>query len=87
MKIETLARTALASAAIAVPMLAIATVPSRADVPGYVRTACKADYKKHCPNYAIGSSELRSCMVAVANVLSSRCIDALERSGEKRRKS
>ena len=55
-------------------------------VPDYVKSACKADYKKFCPDYKTDTSELRACMVAISNQLSNRCIDALERSGEKRRK-
>ena len=55
-------------------------------VPEYVKTACKPDYKKFCPTYKVDTSELRACMVAISNQLSDRCIDALERSGEKRKK-
>jgi hypothetical protein len=54
--------------------------------PEYVKQACKADYKKFCPDYAIGSTGLRACMIGIAHQLSPRCIDALERSGEKKRK-
>ena len=67
----------LAACAIAGPALA---------VPEYVKTACKADYKRFCPSYKTGTPELRECMTAIANQLSPKCIDALERSGEKRRK-
>lgn len=55
-------------------------------VPEYVKQACKADYKKFCPDYAVGTPALRACMIGIAHQLSPRCVDALERSGEKRRK-
>jgi hypothetical protein len=55
-------------------------------VPGYVKQACKADYKKFCPDYEVGSPALRACMIGIAHQLSPKCIDALERSGEKKRK-
>ena len=54
-------------------------------VPEYVKTACKADYKKFCPDYKLETPALRACMVAIAHQLSSRCTDALERSGEKKK--
>jgi hypothetical protein len=54
-------------------------------VPQYVKQACKADYKKFCPGYEIGTPALRACMIGIAHQLSPRCIDALERSGEKRK--
>ena len=60
---------------------------AHAEYPDYVKSACKQDFKKYCPSYAVGSSQLRQCMRGVANDLSSRCVDALERNGEKRRKS
>ena len=55
-------------------------------VPDYVKAACKADYKKFCPDYKIGSSELRACMTAIAHQISNRCYDALERSGEAKKR-
>ena len=55
-------------------------------VPGYVKQACKADYKKFCPDYELDSPALRACIIAIAHQLSPKCVDALERSGEKRRK-
>jgi hypothetical protein len=55
-------------------------------VPEYVHKACKSDYRKFCPSYEVDSSELRQCMRSMERRLSQRCIDALEKSGEKRRK-
>ena len=83
---RTFSRTGLAAIVVAATFATWTSSPARADYPDYVRSACKADFKKYCPSYKVGSSELRSCMRAVANELSSRCIDALERNGEKRKK-
>ena len=55
-------------------------------VPGYVKQACKADYKKFCPDYELDSPALRACMIGIAHQLSPRCTDALERSGESKRR-
>ena len=79
------ARQLMAAAAIAAAMTCGLASQAFA-VPEYVKTACKADYKKFCPDYKVDTSELRACMVAIAHQLSSRCVDALERSGETHRK-
>ncbi len=55
-------------------------------VPEYVKQACKADYKNFCPDYRVDTPALRACMIGIAHQLSPRCVDALERSGEKRRR-
>jgi hypothetical protein len=47
-----------------------------------VQAACKGDYKRLCPNYKTGSLQLRACMEAKADQISSGCIDALIDSGE-----
>jgi hypothetical protein len=60
--------------------------PARADYPGYVKTACKSDFKSFCPKYDINSTALRQCMRSVSKELSPKCVEALERSGEKRRR-
>ena len=52
--------------------------------PEYVRTACKADFKKFCRPYDEESAALRQCMRRAADDLSRKCQDALERSGERR---
>jgi hypothetical protein len=57
-----------------------------ASVPAEVKSACKKDFKAFCPHYDLESTALRQCMRSVAGQLSPRCIDALERNGESRRK-
>lgn len=47
-----------------------------------VQIACAADYYAHCSAYSPGSTEVRSCMRAVGNSLSKRCVDALVADGE-----
>ena len=47
-----------------------------------VQAACKGDYKRLCPNYKTGSLQLRACMEAKSDQISSGCIDALIDSGE-----
>ena len=59
---------------------------ARSSYPEYVKSACKKDFKTFCPRYGIESTQIRQCMRSVADQLSPRCIDALERSGERRRK-
>ncbi len=46
-----------------------------------VRTACTADAKRLCPQYAAGSSEMRYCMESRGRSLSHGCILALEAEG------
>lgn len=58
---------------------------AHADYPAYVKSACKKDFKTFCPGYDIESNALRQCIRSVAKRLSPGCVDALERSGEKRR--
>ncbi len=52
--------------------------------PDYVKKACKADFKKFCPSYDVNSKQLRACMRAVATNLNPRCVEALDRAGERR---
>jgi hypothetical protein len=47
-----------------------------------VKRACERDYKRFCPSYTVGSSELRSCMSSKRRALSKRCTDALVDAGE-----
>jgi hypothetical protein len=75
----------------AIPGLAAAfllatSMSAHAGYPESVKSACKGDFKSFCPRYDIDSAALRQCMRSVANELSPRCVEALERSGEKRRK-
>lgn len=47
-----------------------------------VQIACASDYYAHCSAYSPTSTEVRSCMRAVGNALSKRCVDALVAAGE-----
>jgi hypothetical protein len=70
----------------AIAATVILASPARADYPEYVKKACKSDFKKYCPRYDINSKSLRACMKAVADDLTPRCVEALERNGERRGK-
>ncbi len=61
-------------------------VNARRNYPDYVLAACKKDFKTFCPRYDIESTQIRQCMRSVADQLSPRCVQALERSGERRTK-
>ena len=68
-------------------MLAIAVAVGIAPSPAQavstkVEKAYKGDYKRLCPSYKVGSSQLRACMEAKQADISSACIDALIDSGE-----
>ncbi len=73
-----------------VMLAALITVPftpaSARSYPDYVKAACKKDFKSFCPRYDIESTQIRQCMRSVADQLSPRCVEALEKSGERRRK-
>ena len=47
-----------------------------------VKKACKGDYQRLCPNYKVGSNQLRACMEAKQSDISWDCIQALIDSGE-----
>ncbi|HML28213.1 MAG TPA: hypothetical protein PKE16_05115 [Hyphomicrobium sp.] len=47
-----------------------------------VQIACAADYYAHCSAFSPTSPQVRSCMRAVGNSLSKRCVDALVSAGE-----
>ncbi|MDO9382441.1 MAG: hypothetical protein Q7T86_06210 [Hyphomicrobiaceae bacterium] len=47
-----------------------------------VRQFCREDYYAHCPNHALGSTNLRRCMKTAGPKLSSGCIKALVQAGE-----
>ena len=51
-----------------------------------VQRACKRDYYRFCPSYSIGTPQLRACMRRVGRRLSPRCISAVRRSGQLRRR-
>ncbi len=74
------------AAAIMAAWMAPTPADARRNYPEYVLTACKKDFKTFCPRYAIVSTQIRQCMRSVADQLSPRCVEALEKSGERRRK-
>ncbi len=47
-----------------------------------VQIACATDYYAHCSAFSPTSTQVRSCMRAVGNALSKRCVDALVAAGE-----
>lgn len=47
-----------------------------------VQLACAGDYYAHCSAYSPDSPQVRSCMRAVGNGLSKRCVNALVAAGE-----
>ena len=47
-----------------------------------VQIACATDYYAHCSSYSPDSPQVRSCMRAVGNGLSKRCVNALVAAGE-----
>ena len=47
-----------------------------------VQLACATDYFAHCSAYSPDSPQVRSCMRAVGNGLSRRCVRALVAAGE-----
>ena len=46
-----------------------------------VKNACNADARRLCPQYKLGSSEMRYCMESRGRSLSHGCISALEDEG------
>lgn len=76
----TVSRTALPWLTIAVAM-ALMPTPASA-VSTRVKLACAKDYYAHCSKHAPGSPEVRSCMRAVGDNLSDRCVKALVAEGE-----
>lgn len=82
LKVKKFARMMFAAAA-AASFISVTDGQAR-DYPEYVKTACKKDFKTFCPRYDINSTAIRQCMRSVADQLSPRCVEALERSGERR---
>jgi predicted deacylase len=62
----------------------ITTLPASA-VSQRVQNACKKDYNRFCPGYALETPQLRACMQQVGKRLSPRCVDALVDAGEMNR--
>lgn len=77
-----------AAASFALGLAAVGAGAAQArSYPEYVKTACKADFKKFCRDYDMESAALRQCMRGYADDLSRKCQNALERSGERRGRS
>jgi hypothetical protein len=47
-----------------------------------VQRACVNDYKRHCGEYGVETSALRTCMKRVGKRLSKGCVNALVASGQ-----
>jgi hypothetical protein len=62
-------------------LLSSAFDPSFA-VSSATQRSCKSDYKKLCPSYKLGSSELRYCMESQARSISGTCIRAAVDNGD-----
>jgi hypothetical protein len=48
----------------------------------HVKLACANDYYAYCSQFASGSPEVRQCMRAAGEKLSTRCVNALVDAGE-----
>ena len=66
--------------------LALAIASPADAVSSKVRTACKNDYLRFCPNYEPDTTKARQCMRSMGKRLSSKCINALADAGEIKRK-
>ncbi len=71
------------SASIAVGFLTAALCATSAGaVSLHVKLACSRDYFAYCSQFSPGSPEVRQCMRAAGEKLSTRCVDALVDAGE-----
>ena len=52
-----------------------------ATVPEPVKIACRTDYDRFCPGYALGTPSLRQCMESNARQLAQACVRALLDAG------
>ena len=68
-------------AALATLLMSGALNPTYA-VSSATQRSCKSDYKKLCPSYKVGSSELRYCMESQARSISGTCIRAAVDNGD-----
>lgn len=85
MIVSTLARTfklASIAAAAAVVGGALIGASDASAQSARVKNACSGDYHRFCPSYAVGSSQLRSCMRSAGKRLSHQCLEALVDEGE-----
>ena len=83
---KTIAHCSVIAASFIAGLISSTPANARRNYPGYVLAACKKDFKSFCPRYDIESTQIRQCMRSVADQLSPRCVEALERSGERRTK-
>jgi hypothetical protein len=60
----------------------LVAVPEAGAVSAKVKFACAKDYYAHCSKFSPNSPEVRTCMDAVGEKLSKRCVDALVADGE-----
>lgn len=70
---------------LAVPTIAIACLSATAAyaaVTQRVKNACRSEYYAFCSEHAVPSPGLRSCMRAVQDQLSQRCLKELVAAGE-----
>lgn len=76
-------KAAQAIAALTLALIGAATTASDAFAVSLgVQLACATDYYAHCSAYSPDSPQVRSCMRAVGNGLSKRCVSALVAAGE-----
>jgi hypothetical protein len=71
----------LAHLALAALLLGLVSTEPAAAFSRKVQMACKADYKRLCPQYKTGTPQLRACMEAKAGEISGNCISALMDEG------
>ena len=73
------------ASALAVAVAGLLLLASGGEAAAYsqkVNNACRNDYYRFCPSYAVGSSQLRQCMRSAGRNLSKACRDALVDAGE-----
>ena len=60
----------------------VVVLPAQAAITAKVKQACVSDYKRLCPKYKVGSTQLRACMEAKQSEISWECVSALIDAGE-----
>jgi hypothetical protein len=81
------ARSLLRAVAAGLAVMFVVQATPAAAVSAKVKKACANDYKRLCPQYKVGSPQLRACMEAKQYEISSGCVQALIDSGEVNRSS
>ena len=73
----------LLAGAVMTAAMVIASISAGA-VSQRVKDACRNDYYRHCPSYALGSPQLRTCMTKAGKrkQLTRQCLRALIDTGE-----